>query len=196
MIEAGIELTLPKLTVKSVAEKLGVSIVAIYNNIDDVEALKGLVAEAILRRWDFPEPTLELPIHDALLSVAMNLRALVHRNPGIAQYLVNIDADSPDALAKIDAVQQRYATVYGLRPKQAMWAVATVAEHAIALAEMVHVTGRRQNQPAMADRTDLTLIPRAVDRTARSLDADFELSMRAVVLGAIAVIDDPQFETF
>ncbi|WP_157105256.1 HTH domain-containing protein [Rhodococcoides kyotonense] len=191
---AGIELTLPKVTVKTLAEKLGVSIVAIYNNIDGIDAVKDLVAEEILRRWDFPAPADGESLHDALMRLAIDLRRLVHGHPGIAHYLVNIGAGSHHALAKIDAVQQRYATQYDLSPTQAVWAVATVAEHAIALAELVHTPDRRQNQPAMVARDDLSVIPLGVDAESRSLDSDFEWSMRAAVVGAVAVIGDPRFD--
>jgi hypothetical protein len=194
MAEAGIELTLPKVTVKSIAAKLGVSIVAIYNNIDGIDALKGLVAEEILRRWEFPAPADGESLYDALMRLSIDLRRLVHVHPGIAHYLVNIGADSYEALAKIDAVQQRYATQFELNPKQAVWLVATVAEHAIALSELVHTPDRQRNQPAMVSRDDLSVIPLGVDGESRSLDSDFEWSMRAAVVGAVTVIGDPQFD--
>ncbi|MGB2950572.1 MAG: hypothetical protein WBB99_16890, partial [Rhodococcus sp. (in: high G+C Gram-positive bacteria)] len=91
LIEAGIELTLPKVTVKAMAEKIGVSIVAIYNHIEGVETLRTLIAEEILARWQFPMPTEADTLEEALMRMSVELRALVHRNPGIARYLLDLD---------------------------------------------------------------------------------------------------------
>lgn len=193
LVEAGIALTLPRLTVKAVAERLGVSIVAVYNNID-LDTLKTLVAEEILRRWQFPTPGDEDTLEEALMTLSVELMTLVHRNPGIAHYLVNLGPESPSALARIDAVQQRYAELFDLNPKQAHWAVTTVAEHAIALAELVHIAGRAPGDAdAMLARTDLTLIPKTVDGKTRDVNSNFEWSMRAVIMGTATVIDHPRF---
>lgn len=197
LIEAGIELTLPKVTVKAMAEKIGVSIVAIYNHIEGVETLRTLIAEEILARWQFPMPTEADTLEEALMHMSVELRALVHRNPGIARYLLDLDADSPNALARIDAVEQRYATLFELNPMQARWAVSTVSDHAIALAEMIHTPNRRsEDSDAMLARTDLTLIPLTVDGKVRDSDTEFEWSMRAVIMGTAVVIGHPRFATY
>lgn len=194
LIEAGIALTLQKLTVKAVAEQLGVSIVAVYNNIEDLHSLKTAVAEEILRRWDFPMPTEADTFEEALMSLSLGLRSLVHRNPGIAHYLVNIGPESPMTIGRIDEVQQRYSTLFELSPMQARWAVTTVAEHAVALAELVHVADPApEDDAAMLARTDLTLIPLTVDGKVRSAATNFEWSMRAVIMGATTIIDHPRF---
>lgn len=197
LVAAGIALTLPKLTVKAIAERLGVSIVAIYNNIENLESLKTLVSEEILRRWDFPMPSSDDTMQEALMRLSVELRTLVHRNPGIGVYLINIQPDSPGALARIDAVQQRYATLFDLNPRQAHWAVATVAEHAVAMAELVHVADRpHDDDEAFAARTDLSLIPLAADGKNRDADTNFEWSMRAVIMGVSIVIDHPRFDCY
>lgn len=197
LIEAGIALTLPKVTVKAMAEKIGVSIVAIYNNIDSVEALRTLVAEEILARWQFPMPHDADTLERALMRMSVEVRALVHRNPGIARYLLDLDADSPTALARIDAVEQQYANLFELSPMQARWAVSTVSEHAIALAEMIHTPNRRaEDSGAMLARTDLTLIPLTIDGKERDSDTRFEWSMRAVIMGTAVVVGHPRFATY
>ena len=196
MAEAGIALTLPKVTVRSVADALGVSIVAIYNNIDGPAALKALVAEEILRRWSPPLPGDDEPMHDALLELASAIRALVHRNPGIAAYLIGLTPSSIDALRMADAVQTRYRVRYELTSKQATWAVITVVEHAIALAEIVYNEARRDREydDAIAARTDLDTLPGAYDTTDRGPDGMFLWSMRTVVVGTLALIEEPDFE--
>lgn len=197
LIEAGIALTLPRITVKAVAESLGVSIVAIYNNIDCIDALRRLVAEEILERWRFPMPRDTDTREEALLRLSVELRDLVHRNPGIARYLLDIDAESTTALTRIDAVEHRYSTLFDLSPMQARWAVTTVAEHAIAMAELVHTPDRKpEDGSAFLSRTDLTLIPLTVDGRSRDSSVAFEWSMRAVIMGTTVVIDHPRFTLY
>ncbi|MDV6232476.1 MULTISPECIES: hypothetical protein [Rhodococcus] len=196
MAEAGIALTLPKVSVKSVAESLGVSIVAIYNNIDDLGSLKALVAEEILRRWSPPLPGDDESMHDALLTLASAMRELVHSNPGIAEYLIGLTPSSIDAIRMADSVQTRYRTRYDLTPKQATWAVITVCEHALALAEMVYNSARRDREydDAIAARTDLDTLPGAYDTVDRGPDGMFLWSMRTVVVGTLELIEAPDFE--
>ncbi|WP_072802865.1 hypothetical protein [Rhodococcoides yunnanense] len=172
LTEAGIELTLPKVTVKSVADKLGVSIVAVYNNIENVEALRVLVAEEILARWTVPTPRDGDPIDRSLAILADALKDLVHRNPGIAGYLANktsLPGFESAALTASKVVKTQYAQLYGLAPVQTEWVVETVAEHAVALAELAHVT----ENWGPADR--------------------WALSMRAVIVGALALVTSSQF---
>ncbi|MBY4037195.1 hypothetical protein HQO38_16140 [Rhodococcus fascians] len=196
MAEAGIALTLPKVTVKSVADALGVSIVAIYNNIDGPAALKALVAEEILRRWSPPLPRDDESMHDALLGLSSALRVLVLENPGIAEYLIGLTPSSVDALRMADTVQTRYRVRYELTSKQATWAVITVSEHALALAQMVYNADRRDREydDAIAARTDLDTLPGAYDTIDRGPDGMFLWSMRTVVVGTLALIEEPDFE--
>jgi hypothetical protein len=196
MAEAGIALTLPKVTVKSVADALGVSIVAIYNNIDGPAALKALVAEEILRRWSPPLPGDDESMHDALLGLSSALRVLVLENPGIAEYLIGLTPSSVDALRMADTVQTRYRVRYELTSKQATWAVITVSEHALALAQMVYNADRRDREydDAIAARTDLDTLPGAYDTVDRGPDGMFLWSMRTVVVGTLALIEAPDFE--
>ncbi|OZC84742.1 hypothetical protein CH254_20310 [Rhodococcus sp. 06-412-2C] len=196
MAEAGIALTLPRVTVKSVAQSLGVSIVAIYNNIEDLCALKALVAEEILRRWSPPLPADDESMHDALLTLASAMRELVHSNPGIAEYLIGLTPSSIDAIRMADVVQTRYRVRYDLTPKQATWAVITVVEHALALAEIVYNDARRDREydDAIAARTDLDTLPGAYDTIDRGPDGMFVWSMRTVVVGTLALVQAPDFE--
>lgn len=194
LTEVGIALTLPKLTVKSVAEELGVSIVAVYNNIDNLDSLKTMVAEEILARWTLPTPREGDTIEKSLTILADALKGLVHDNPGIASYLANLSARSP-ALVKMNVVQKKYSSLYGLTPKQTGWVVVTVVEHAIALAELVHVPrGRTRGAGDLSADPDLDFIAQTVDDKERTEDDYWAWSMRAVIVGALALVDDPQFD--
>lgn len=196
MAQAGIELSLPEVSVKSVADKLGVSIVAIYNNVDGAEALKSLIAEEILRRWMPPSPSKDQCLDDALLELSQNLRGLVHENPGIAHYLATVDATSRTVLVKIDAVQTVYRQIYGFTPKQTSWMVSTVSQHAIAIAEHIHFRGRQMSSGSdMQARKDLNNLPDAVSDKDRTHDDYFVWSMRTTIVGAQILIRDPDFDS-
>jgi hypothetical protein len=195
IVETGIVLTLNRLTVKALAEQLGVSIVAIYNNIDTLDTLKTVVAEEILARWTLPTPQPGDTIEQSLTILADALKDLVHADPGIAGYLARIDASSP-ALSRMNAVQKTYAQLYDLTPKQTGWAVVTVVEHAIALAERIHVQegrDRGSDRSALEDNPDLEFIAQTVDDTPRTEHDYWAWSMRAVIVGVLTLIADPHF---
>lgn len=191
IVDAGIALTLPEVTVKAVAEKLGVSQVAIYNHVGSADGLRRIVAEGIIDRQEIPVPVGDDVAAD-LLRLAFALRAFVHRYPGVGAYLAQIDASSRVAVARIDLAMAGYATRYALSARYAAWLVSTVAEHAIALAELIHVPGgRRRGDPeAIRERDDLVVLPHGLATSeAPTPDDYFAWSMRAVILGAITLLD-------
>lgn len=195
LVEVGIELTLAKLTVKAIADRLGVSIVAVYNNIDNLDTLKTAVAEAILARWVLPMPRDDESVERSLTVLSDAARDLVHENPGIAQYMADLNEDS-GLLVRINALQKAFAAIHELTPKQTSWAVVTVVEHAISLAELVHVAGGRAGtarEPPKKDG-DLDFIAQAYGNKTHTEDDYWTWSMRAVIVGAITLIHDPQFE--
>ncbi|MDJ0395398.1 hypothetical protein QMK17_18910 [Rhodococcus sp. G-MC3] len=194
LIEAGIGLTLAKLTVKSIADKLGVSIVAVYNNIDDLDSLKKSVAEAIMDRWDLPTPLEGDSFEQSLTLLSNALKDVVQSNQGIATYLANLDETSP-ALIRVNDCQKEYARIYGLTPKQTLWAFLTVTEHAMALADLRDRAGASvriaSTQPPQDDRLDF--LAENFDRT-HTEDDYWNWSMRAVIVGVDTLINDPQFD--
>lgn len=190
--EAGIAITLPKLTIKGIADALGVSVVAIYNHVDGIDALRQLVAEEILRRREPSAPRGD-GLKEDLLDFSVSLRTFVHNNPGIGWYLTHINSTSTHGLKMIDTTHARYARLYQLSPVQASSLVSLVAEHAIALAELVHTKeGRNRNNPqAIIERSDLVNLPEAVRRIPRYDENHlFRWSMTAVIIGAIELIKD------
>lgn len=192
IVDAGIQLTLPALTVRGVADALGVSTVALHHHIDGVEGLRRLVAEEILHRRVIP-PLGGTDLVDDLLTLSCDLRRFVHEHPGIAGYLARIDGSSVEGLAHIDAEHTAYAVAYRLSPTRASWLVSTVAEHAIALAELVYTrSGRpRRSRELIAERTDLTTLPKVqIRRSDHDDDWFFRWSMRATIVGTIALIDE------
>ena len=56
IVDAGIALTLPALSMKRVAEALGVSEMTLYRHVDNLAGLRRTVAQGIWARTDFPTP--------------------------------------------------------------------------------------------------------------------------------------------
>ncbi|MGO2745351.1 TetR/AcrR family transcriptional regulator [Microbacterium sp.] len=191
IVDAGIAITLPNVTVKSIAAQLGVSTVAVYNHVESADVLRRVVAEGIIDRHTPPAPA-GRDLEEDILDLAFALRRFVHDYPGIGPYLAQIDATSQRGVARIDEVMTAYVRRHDLTPRYAAWLVSTVSEHAIALAELVHIRGGRpRNKPeAIAERADLTTLPAAVGTEAGLTPDDyFAWSIRAVIIGAITLLD-------
>ena len=101
IIKAAIEIGLPKITFVGVAEKLGVSHMALYNHVDGLEALKKLVAETIFLEWKLPQFQSGIALHDYLVSLASSMWKLVETYQGIMPYLLRRDMITPAIEQKI-----------------------------------------------------------------------------------------------
>jgi len=175
--DAGIEMTLPRLSIVGVAALLGVSHIGLYKHVANLAALRELVAEVIFERWQAP-PLLtgrDAGLEPDLLAFQRSLRDLVDRNPGLAPFLALHGAKTPQMVERIQAHQRAFAAAHGLLPAQAAWLLSTVAYHCVALADTVYSRHL------------------AVDSGRRSYDAaevsaEFELSMQALVRGAVAML--------
>ncbi|MDO8064521.1 MULTISPECIES: TetR/AcrR family transcriptional regulator [unclassified Janthinobacterium] len=168
--DAGMALGLPAMTFTGVATLLGVSHVALYKHVENLAALKLLVAEEIFVRWKLPA-TGNDDLEGYLLRFSASLRALVKSHPGLAPYLLRRKATTPAMLARIDAHQAQVADSYRLPRERARWLLSTVAFHCVALADTVYA-------PAgdAWEAEDDALI-----------EAEFDLGMRALVIGALAM---------
>ncbi|PIF08318.1 TetR/AcrR family transcriptional regulator [Janthinobacterium sp. 13] len=168
--DAGMAVGLPAMTFTGVATLLGVSHVALYKHVANLAALKLLVAEEIFVRWKLPA-TGNDDLEGYLLRFSASLRALVKSHPGLAPYLLRRKATTPAMLARIDAHQAQVADSYRLPRERARWLLSTVAFHCVALADTVYA-------PAgdAWEAEDDALI-----------EAEFDLGMRALVIGALAM---------
>lgn len=219
IVEAGMRIGLPKITFVGVAAELGVSHMALYKHVENLDALKRWVAESIFERWQLPEAdgTPHAALADYLLAFSASLRALVEANPGLTPYLVRRGAKTAAMAAKIDAHHAAIARAYGLPQAQARWLLSTVAYHCIALADTVYstATGRpgaagpatahattsapdatatattsaNANANADADADANTLATATVLDT--EIEAEFALGMRALIVGALALLERP-----
>ncbi|MDN2697106.1 TetR/AcrR family transcriptional regulator [Janthinobacterium sp. SUN073] len=167
--DAGIAMGLPAMTFTGVAALLGVSHVALYKHVAHLAALKLLVAEEIFVRWELPDSGNE-DLQNYLLRFSASLRQLVKLHPGLAPYLLRRKATTPAMLARIDAHQTQVADDYQLPQERARWLLSTVAFHCVALADTVY-----------APAGD------AWEEDDATIEAEFDLGMRALVVGALAM---------
>ncbi|WP_300751423.1 TetR/AcrR family transcriptional regulator [Janthinobacterium sp.] len=167
--DAGMAMGLPKLTFVGVAALLGVSHMALYKHVANLAALKLLVAEAIFMRWQLPD-TGNDELEHFLLRFSASLRELVKSHQGLAPYLIRRKVATPGMLARIVAHQAEVARLYGISMERARWLLSTVAFHCIALADTVY---------AAEDE--------AWEEEDRAIEAEFDLGMHALVIGALAM---------
>jgi AcrR family transcriptional regulator len=93
---------LEALTMARVAERLGVTPMALYRHVANKADLLDGVVELLLT--EFPLPPEELPWPERLSLLAGSIRATAGRHPSVFPLLLQRPAASPDALRTRDAV--------------------------------------------------------------------------------------------
>ena len=190
IVEAGKRITLPHLSIRGVAKELGISEMSIYRIVGDLDGLRAVVAEGIVAGHVFPETTADAP-EDALVELAHSLRDFVIANPGIGHHLTRLAAPRHDFTIRLAEEQQAaFASRFGLPPAHASLLVSTVAEHAIALAEINPLAhdGEEQNTP-LPDHAP-TVRAGAESVAPLSPRERFEWSIRATARGAICLVSE------
>lgn len=172
IVDAGIEMGLPDLTFVGLAARIGVSHMALYKHVPNLEALKLIVADGIFLRWDMPAPQGETLEH-YLAAFSASLRELVRLHPGLAFYMIRRKANMPAMIDRIRAHHVEVATAYGIAPEQAGRILSTVAFHCVALADTVYSTATQHDQSttAQADMPDF--------------EAEFAYGMEALIFGLL-----------
>ena len=182
--EAGIKMGLPHLTFVGVAALLGVSHMALYKHVANLEELKRMVAIEIFNRWQIPSVASDEydGLESYLLAFTASLRTLVKTYPGLAPYLIRRAAATPAMMANIDDHQTHVARVFGIPKANAQWVLSMVAFHCIAVADTVYsttaITNNLHPEQHGADNN--------VDN--EELEAEFELGMRTLIAGALLQI--------
>lgn len=190
---AGRKLTLPRATVAGVAEELGVGVRALYKHTNGILDIQALTAEEIFASWTAPTPG-GSPLPEHLMEIALSLRELAINNPGIAGFLIrNSHKTSPKVQQAMDAHQQRVAAAYQLSLAHASLLVATTAEHALAVTDVVSSNGgRTRDAERIRERSDLPALSAAARETRFNRDEEFfEFSTRALVTGLLVVLALP-----
>lgn len=189
--DAGRRLTLPQATMADIAQELGVGIRALYKHVNGIDDIHVITAEAIFASWEAPPPGNE-PLDAYLLTVASSLRLLAIENPGIAGFLLRTSSEvSPTVVAAMDAHQRAVADAYRIPLAHSSIALATVAEHALAVTDIVHAAGgRRRNPQRMAQDHRYPAMSAAARATEReSAEQHFLFGTRALISGLLTAVD-------
>ncbi|MDO5747082.1 MAG: hypothetical protein Q4P66_05430 [Actinomycetaceae bacterium] len=189
LIEAGQAITLPALTIRGIAARLGVSEVSIYRHVECIDNLKKIVAIGIIANNDIELPSADTP-EDALVELGVQLRDFVEKNPGISYYLSHLGAEEPKILEQVERIQSSFAHTYDFPLAQASIAVATLTEHAIAITSMDPFS---HHQPL--DRIDSSIIDdyptvKAGSTYIRTMSSEeiFRWSIRSTARGALSIV--------
>lgn len=185
---AGADLPLPAITFTDIAERLGVTQVALYKHVSGVDEVRRIVAEAIFTGWELPDPTRDIypGLPQYLTAFSDSLRRLVHQHPGIVGFLARRGAATPAMGATIVDHHQQVAAAYGLDAATARWLLSTMAFHCVALADTVY-TSYLPNIPHSGDTvgTDSDVSAQA------AVEDEFDWSMRALIIGMLSVAGLP-----
>lgn len=179
IVEAAIEIGIPKITFVGVAEKLGVSHMALYNHVDGLEALKTLVAETIFLKWELPHWTPEIALRDYLVKLSSSMWKLVETHQGITPYLLRRDMITPTIEERISHHQEKLAKAYNLSLIQAHWLAFTISYHTLSVADSV--------LPDNRDEADLTRYQS--DLGIPGIDDEYAIGIQALILGCLSVLD-------
>lgn len=126
VLDAARSLGLSGLTVKAVADELGVSVQALYYHVKDAEDLRDQVAEHLMA----PFPLAEDDGGDWVgwaYRFAHDLRDFYERNPGLAQHATSQVPHTASMLTRYDT-SVRIAMRSGFRETEAEWATRAVVE--------------------------------------------------------------------
>jgi AcrR family transcriptional regulator len=180
--DAGIALGLRNITFVGLASALGVSHMALYKHVASLEALKQLVADEIIARWQIPQAMGHEPsqLREYLTLFSASVQGFVKDHPGVTPYVLRRMAASDAVLEKIHAHQRHIAQAYGIAQPRAQWLLATVAFHCFAAADTLYSVAAQE--PVVA-----------ADRAAEEAEMELEFTrgMQALIVGAL-LLSEPE----
>lgn len=187
--EAGIQIGLPNITFVGVAAALGVSQMALYKHVGNLEGLKQLVAEEIFSRWQVPraQSPVQGSLEEYLQVFSAATQAFVKANPGITPYVIRRLVATPSMLDKIREHQEHIAQAYGVSFESSRYLMGTVAFHCLAVADTVY---------AVAGREPRAAVERVVEEI--EMEGVLQLGMTALIQGALTMNEQdisPNFST-
>lgn len=191
LIEAGRAITLPKLSIRAVAQYLDVSEVSIYRRAGNIENLKRIVAIGIVANTNIPAPDDKDP-EDALVRLGVALRRFVLDHPGISHYLIHLGAEEPAILTRVEYYYAAFHKQYGWSKQKAALIVGMMTEHSVALANLDPVSHHQALDVIKPELLDKCPVLRAGLELVSDSDAEsiFANSMRAIARGAMSLFKD------
>lgn len=191
ILEAGVAIGLPALSMTAVADALGVTPQALYRHVADREALEVLVGEHLIADFELPADVGQ-PWTDYLISLGHSIRQALLLRPGMGVYLQRLGSGSAGGLRIIEECD-RVLVARGLRPVEALLAGSSVANLAIAAvdrqaaAAAPSLTAARDRFARAIEEVGAQSLPvlMAAVGEYRSLEpvAYFDWSLRALVAG-------------
>ena len=195
---AGAAIGLRELSMKAVADALGVSPQALYRHVRDREALEVLVGEHLTASFELPDDVGQ-PWTDYLVELGHRLREALTPHPGLGTYLRRLGPASAGTLRIIDRCD-RVLVSRGLRPVDALMAGGTVANFTIAYVELEVVaevgtpTGSRERFVRAVEVLGPERLPVLAEALgeyrALGVESYFDWSLRALVRGMAAQFAD------
>jgi AcrR family transcriptional regulator len=175
------ELGVGGVTMRAVAEQLGVTPMALYHHVRDKTALVALMVDRAIHEQPLPAPTGDW--REDMFAMAQWMRASVHAHPALAHLRREHCVWTPTMLP----MTERWAALWqqsGLPFDDAVLAAA-VTSSAIVGAVDEELFASRMDRPGKAD---LALFPSARQMMSTRVDADvaFELLARSVIDGVYA----------
>jgi AcrR family transcriptional regulator len=187
---------LRELSMKAVADVLGVSPQALYRHVRDREALEVLVGEHLTARLELPDDVGQTWT-DYLVELGQRMRQALLPHPGLGSYLRRLGTASAGSLRIIDRCDQ-VLVARGLRPVDAFMAGGTVANFTIGYVEhegtaAITIDTRERFARAVEaigpDR--LPVLTQAVAEYRQlGVESYFDWSLRALVRGIAAQLAD------
>lgn len=148
IVDAALEHGLAHVTMRDVAERLGVSVQGLYHYVRTREDLLGAAAARLVGRVELPEPG-DRPWPEWLRAVARSIRETLREHPGVAAQ--SVQAPQRDG-ANVQLLQRGVGVLsghYGVPPDFAVRAIVGLAGSLFAHVAMVEsVDERRRTAPA------------------------------------------------
>ncbi len=184
--DAGIALGLRNITFVGLAAALGVSHMALYKHVASLEALKQLVADEIIARWQIPQALSDEPsqLREYLTLFSASVQSFVKGHPGVTPYVLRRMAASDAVLEKIHAHQRHIAQAYGIAQQRAQWLLATVAFHCFAAADTLY---------SVAAQEPVVDADRAAEEA--EMELEFTRGMQALIVGALLLSEPGNAQT-
>lgn len=179
--DTGIKIGLSNISYISVATELGVSHMALYKRIPNLEELKLIVAEEVFSRWEAPEVKNNGShnLKSYLISFSTSLQHLVKSHQGLTPYLLRKSITTQPMIAKIHDHQRLIAHAYNISEEQARRLLATVAFHCIAGADTLYSVIKEKT----ITETDFVL-------EESEIEEEFAQGMYALIVGSLAILED------
>jgi len=190
LLDAGMAMGLPDLSMLGMAAALKVSPTALYRHFPGLDDLKQSIAQEMFLRWSLPplSPGEGQTLEHYLLQFSACMWELVEQHAGISPYLLRADMMTPAMRAKIQAHHEAVARAFELPFAHVQWLLFTVAYHCVAVADTV--------LPISApSETEINLlraagIPVTGEGYARLIRQRYDQGSRALIVGALAIVGE------